>query len=85
MRKEQKVKLLKEVLQGKDIHQVLREEEIGPLLIQMSNDEYYSPALVRTLTGFELRQKLTPEEIAEKVQIQFIDSTNPDDYAKQRK
>ncbi len=82
MRKEQKVKLLKEVLQGKDIHQVLREEEIGPLLIQMSDDEYYSPALVRTLTQSELRQKLTPAEIAERVQIKFVNPTIPDDHAK---
>lgn len=71
MERQEKVKMLKAILEGQSIDKALK-EDLGWLIIKMSEDEYWCPSIAKTLTHAELKLRLTDEEINEKAKVVFI-------------
>ncbi len=72
MDRSEKVRLLKSVLQGKDLKQALNDEPMGPVLIKMGENDYYSSSLDKSLTREQVEQKLTQQAKAGSTAVTFI-------------
>lgn len=67
----QKITLLKAIQNGEKISQAIK-EDIGPVIIKISNDEYWCPTISKTLTASTLEAELSTQQIREKTKVVFI-------------